>query len=127
MRRLLCTVLAVAALAVPAAPAGAQDAAAEDVDVATQIAPFPDDGGTCTGVPDTIPGIFDFTDACAAHDECYASGGQTQAQCDESLRQDMVATCAVQHPSALDAGRYLCLTFAQLYFFGVRLFGGFFF
>ncbi|MGH9264871.1 MAG: phospholipase A2 [Acidimicrobiales bacterium] len=93
----------------------------------TQIAPFPDDGGACTGVPDAIPGIFDFTDACAAHDACYASGDQTQAQCDESFRQDMVATCAAQFPSALDPGRYLCLTFAQLYFFGVTLFGGFFF
>lgn len=126
MRRLLCTVLVMAAVVVSAAPAGAQEATVDETDVATQIGPFPD-GGTCTGVPDAIPGVFDFTDACAAHDLCYASGQQTQGQCDESFRQDMVATCAVQHPSALDARRYLCLSFAQLYFFGVQLFGQFFF
>ena len=126
MRRLCGTVLVVAALVLYASPAGGQEAPAEDSDVATLIAPFPDDGGTCTAVPDTIPGIFDFTDACADHDACYASGEQTRAECDEAFRRDMVAECLAQHPSALDARRYVCLTFAQLYFVGVRLFGGFF-
>ena len=125
MRRVFCTVLVVAALASYAGPAGAQEATVESIDAATLVPLFPD-GGTCTGVPDTIPGIFDFTDACAAHDACYGSGEQTQAQCDQAFLQDLVAACAAQHPSALDPTRYLCLTFAQLYYAGVVLFRQFF-
>jgi hypothetical protein len=125
MRRVWCTVLVVAALAFHAGPASAQQATVEHLDVATLIDQFPD-GGSCTGVFDAIPGIFDFTAACAAHDVCYASGTQTQLACDDAFRQNMVAACATQHPSALDGRRFLCLTFAQLYYFGVRLFGQFF-
>ncbi len=126
MRRMCCTVLVVTALALFAAPAGAQEATVETLEVPT-LALFLDDGGTCTGVPDTIPGIFDFTEACASHDACYASGDQTQAECDEAFRADLVGACLAQHPSALDPARYACLTFAQLYYAGVRLFGQFFF
>ena len=128
MRRIWCAVLVVAALAFFAAPAGAQEAAVTEADASTLISLLPvfDDGGVCTGVPDSIPGIFDFTDACAAHDACYASGEQTRAECDNQFRQDMNAACVAQHPSALDPGRYACLFFAQLYFVGVSLFGGFF-
>ena len=124
MRRVWCSVLVVVALVVSAVPADAQQAAVERTDLAALIDAFPD-GGNCTGVPDSIPGIFDFTAACAAHDACYASG-QTQLACDEAFRHAMVAACATVYPSALDARRYLCLTFAQLYYFGVRLFGQFF-
>ena len=118
MRRVFCTVLVVAALAVSAGAAGAQD---------TTASPLLDDGGMCTAVPDTVPGLFDFTDACAAHDECYASGEQTQAECDTQFRQDMNAACVTQHPSALDPARYACLVFAQVYYAGVVFFGQFFF
>jgi hypothetical protein len=119
MRRFFCTLVVVAALALYGTPAGAQ------VDVAQIDIPF-DDGGTCTGVPDALPGIFDFTSACAGHDLCYA-GEQTQAQCDTQFRQDMTASCVAQHPAALDPLRYVCFSFAQLYYAGVRLFGQFFF
>ena len=124
MRRVWCAVLVVAALAFSAAPAGAQEAAIEQSDLVALIDAFPD-GGSCTGVPDTIPGIFDFTDACAAHDACYASG-EAQLPCDDAFRDDMVAECVADFPSAVDPRRHLCLTFAQLYYFGVRLFGQFF-
>ena len=124
MRRGWCSLLVVLAVALAASPAGAQAAAVERADVATLIDAFPD-GGACTGVPDAIPGVFDFSAACAVHDACYASG-QPQLGCDDAFRQQMVAACAVQHPSAVDPRRYLCLTFAQLYYFGVRLFGQFF-
>ena len=127
MRRVFCTVLVVAALAFSAGAAGAQEAAVEDVDASALVSSFPDDGGTCTAVPDTVPGLFDFTDACAAHDECYAAGEQTQAECDTQFRQDMNAACVAQHPGALDPSRYACLFFAQLYYTGVVLFGQFFF
>lgn len=125
MRRLWCAVLVAAALAGSSGAASAQEAAVDRLDPAALVSLLPDDGGVCTGVPDTIPGVFDFTDACAAHDACYASG-QDQATCDDAFRQDMVAACAAQHPSALDGRRYACLTLAQLYYFGVRLFGRFF-
>ena len=118
MRRVFCTVLVVAALAFSAGAAGAQDATAS---------PFLDDGGMCTAVPDTVPRLFDFTDACAAHDACYASGEHTQAQCDNQFRKDMETACLAQHPSALNPSRYACLFFAQLYYTGVVLFGQFFF
>ncbi len=120
MRRLVGTVLVVAALALYATPAGAQEVAVDQIGMAF------DDGGSCTGVPDSIPFIFDFTSACASHDLCYAGGQQTQAACDSQFRQDMTALCVAQHPAALDPVRYLCLTFAQLYYAGVRLFGQFF-
>ena len=120
MRRVFGTVLVVAALAFYAAPAGAQAVAVDQVDI-----PF-DDGGACTGVPDALPAIFDFTSACAAHDLCYAGGEQTRDECDAQFLQDMGALCVTQHPAVLDPLRYVCLTFAQLYYAGVRLFGQFF-
>ena len=124
MRRLWCSVLVVVVLALSAGPAAAQESLVERTDLAALIDAFPD-GGSCTGVPDAIPGIFDFTDACTAHDACYTSG-QTQLACDDAFRQAMVAECAAQYPSVLDGRRFLCLTFAQLYYFGVRVFGQFF-
>ena len=129
MRRMFCTVLVVAAVALWAPPAGAQEATLEQFDVSTLISLVPlfDDGGVCTGVPDTIPGIFDFSDACANHDACYAAGEQTRAACDEAFRQDLNAACVAQHPSALDPARYACLFLAQLYHAGVVFFGQFLF
>jgi hypothetical protein len=121
MRRLFSTVLVVAALALYATPAGAQSVPVDQISI-----PF-DDGEPCTAVPDTIPGVFDFTSACAAHDLCYAGGEQTQAACDNQFLRDMTASCVAQHPAALDPLRYVCLTFAQLYYAGVALFGQFFF
>lgn len=131
MRRMLCTVLAAMALVLSAGPANAQEAevaevAEVDPSALVSLLPSFDDGGVCTGVPDTIPGIFDFTDACAAHDACYGAGEQTHAACDSQFRQDMNALCLAQHPSALDPARYACLFFAQLYYVGVSLFGSFF-
>ena len=124
MRRLCCSMLVVAALAFCAAPAGAQEATAADADASSLLV---DDGGTCTAVPDSIPGIFDFSDACASHDACYAAGELPRATCDNQFRQDMNAACIAQHPSAFDPARYACLFFAQLYYGGVVFFGQFFF
>lgn len=120
MRRLFCMVLVVASLALYATPAGAESVAVDQISF-----PF-DDGEPCTGVPDALPGIFDFTSACAGHDLCYAGGAQSQAECDSQFRQDMGALCVAQHPAALDPLRFVCLTFAQLYYAGVRFFGQFF-
>ncbi|HVL05076.1 MAG TPA: phospholipase A2 [Acidimicrobiales bacterium] len=125
MRRWFGTVLVVVALVMHATPAGAQQVPHERIDVSAFTLPF-DDGGSCTGVPDTIPGIFDFTTACAGHDLCYAGGQQTQAQCDDRFLQDMSALCLAQHPGTLNPVRLVCLTFAHLYYAGVSLFGRFF-
>jgi hypothetical protein len=85
-----------------------------------------DDDGACTGVPDTLPGIFDFTPPCQAHDVCYAAGVNRLA-CDLKFREDLAGACRAQHPDVFDSRRYTCLGLAELYFLGVRLFGGFFF
>ena len=129
MRRMCFTMLVVAALAFHAAPAAGQEAEVAKADAAVSFssAPFLGDGGYCTTVPDTIPGIFASTAACAAHDACYGSGERTRAECDDQFRQDMNAACVTQHPSALDPGRYACLFFAQVYYAGVVFFGQFFF
>ncbi|HVL27119.1 MAG TPA: phospholipase A2 [Acidimicrobiales bacterium] len=124
MRRLV-TVVVLAAVMAAGAPAAADDEAPEIVarGVATSPAVLAEDGGACTAVPDQLAGIFDFTDACVRHDICYALGADRLA-CDLAFRQDMVELCHVQHPHPLDLGRVVCLTFAELYFLGVRLFGG---
>lgn len=90
------------------------------------ITSFDPDGEPCTGVPDAIPGVFDFTAACTQHDACYAEGVDRLA-CDVAFRTDMIEACQAQHPDVFDPRRYRCLTFAELYFIGVRLFGGAFF
>lgn len=134
MRRLCMALLVVTALVLSGAPARAEELPADavaspvgDLETGSQLPEFLlgfDDGGACTGVPDTLPGIFDFTEACAAHDACYAEGVDRLA-CDLAFREDMRAACESQHPDALDGRRYACFGFADLYFFGVRLFGEF--
>jgi hypothetical protein len=89
-----------------------------------EVFPPINDATPCTGVPETIPGIFDFTEACVAHDACYAAGVDRLA-CDLAFREDMIAACETQHPDPFDFQRQVCLGFAELYFFGVRLFGQF--
>ena len=128
MRRtgVLALVLTVFVLQGPPAGAEEQAAVAETPSVSSLVSAFDVDGPPCTGVPNSIPGIFDFSQACQAHDLCYAQGVD-RATCDVQFREDMSELCEVQHPDPLDARRYACLAFADLYFAGVRLFGGFFF
>ena len=113
MKRLLVTAVLVVGLVAggPAASSGAQERLFED-------------DGVCTAVPDQLPGIFDFTEACQAHDACYAAA-EDRLACDLAFRQDMIQLCQAQHPAVLDPARLVCQTFAELYFLGVRLFGGF--
>ena len=122
MRRVLALSLLLSVLFM-VAPASAQQTTAAAPPILTSFDP---DGEPCTGVPDAIPGVFDFTAACVRHDACYAGGGDRLA-CDTAFRQAMIAACLAQHPGIHDARRYTCLAFAELYYVGVRLFGGFFF
>lgn len=139
MKRLAVALALVTGLVLYGQPVGAQEARTAEAEAeapaaalaqsalqSPEVLTFLDDGGVCTGVPDTLPGIFDFTAACQAHDACYAAGVDRLA-CDQAFREAMVVSCQVQHPEALDFTRYLCLAFAELYYLGVRLFGGFFF
>jgi hypothetical protein len=125
MRRVCFAVLILTALVVNAPPAASEEASGDVTTAALQLPPF-DDGGACTGASDTLPGIFDFTEACAEHDACYAEGVDRLA-CDLAFREDLAAACVAQHPDAFDPRRYACLAFAEFYFLGVALFGGFFF
>ena len=120
------------ALVLHGGPAGAQQ---DNVDVdatgtaarpptAPELLSLADHGGACTGVPDALPGVFDFTAACERHDTCYSLGVDRLA-CDRAFRADLLAACATQHPDALAVGRLLCAVFAELYYLGVTLFGGF--
>ena len=133
MRRLTVALLLLTGLVLYGQPASADEPEAADVgDVAVTQAALPlpdllgqfDDGGACTGVPDAIPGIFDFTAACARHDACYRAGLDRLA-CDEAFREDMLAACQTQHPDPFDPRRFVCFGFAELYFTGVRVFGDF--
>ena len=124
LRRLCVLAVMLTVGLLQAGPAAADQTAVPDATVAGLLSIF-DDGGACTGVPDTLPGIFDFTEACEAHDVCYAAGGDRLA-CDVEFREDLGDLCRAQHPDVFDVRRYACLGFADLYFFGVRLFGGFF-
>jgi hypothetical protein len=133
MRRLSVAVMLLSGLVLYGSPVGAHELdpeAADNVALARAALDFPDllslldDGGACTGVPDTLPGIFDFTAACERHDACYAAGVDRLA-CDEAFRADLLASCDAQHPEAFDVRRYLCFALAELYYLGVRLFGGF--
>ncbi len=116
MRRVCISVLLLAAIVLSAPPVGAEEGSDPTLPVAVISPALPGDGDACTGVPDTLPGIFDFTAACESHDACYAAGVDRLA-CDLAFREDLVAACQSQHPDLFDPRRYACLFFANLYFF----------
>jgi hypothetical protein len=66
---------------------------------------------------------FDFTDACMAHDQCYATSGGpdgTEADrraCDQAFLDAMLESCQTF------ARIRICEGVAKTYFLGVRLFG----
>lgn len=49
-------------------------------------------------VPDNVPFIFDFSDACCNHDFCYASTSFTKRQCDAAFLRDMLQNCRDRNP-----------------------------
>lgn len=124
MRRLVVALLLLSGLVLYGQPAGADEADVEEASAVlldpTDLLPPVDDEGPCTGAPETLPGIFDFTEACAAHDACYAQG-EDRGACDEAFREDLVASCVAQHADASDPRRYFCLGFAAVYYTAVRV------
>lgn len=78
--------------------------------------PWPSDA--CTKVPNTMPGIFNFTHACQHHDGCYVNRWSSdKATCDRWFLNDMVAGCGWWNSS--------CLNWAAAYYAGVRACGGY--
>jgi hypothetical protein len=81
-------------------------------------------GDSCTAVPDSF-GAANFTNACAAHDLCYASAVD-RARCDLLLFYSLRAACYGAYryqPGSLLS----CYTVAAIYYVGVRLFGAAFY
>ena len=62
-------------------------------------------------IPDGIPGIYDFSDACGCHDECYETAGKTKVECDMQFHENMYKSCK---------GDPLCESIAEKYFSAVR-------
>jgi hypothetical protein len=84
-------------------------------------------GNPVIDVPDSGP-TFDFTDACAEHDECYGGGGSEadRRACDEQFLMNMQVSCNEMWPGQLRK-RFSCYSIALTYFLGVRLGGWAFF
>ena len=78
---------------------------------------------------------FDFADACANHDVCYATGGSEfdRYLCDRAFLSDMTASCNAMWPvssiwdTAQLRSRRLCYGVAYTYYLGVRLGGSAYF
>ena len=70
-------------------------------------------------VPDGGPkGSYDFTSACARHDMCYETCGASREGCDKSFLADMKQICQ------MSSSKQDCFIQAEIYYRGVRMFGG---
>jgi hypothetical protein len=67
-------------------------------------------------VPDGGFGV-DWSDACRAHDECYATPDASKDLCDYNLQEDMSLACAAQD------GGLLCHITAGIYYQAVHRLG----
>jgi glutamate synthase domain-containing protein 1 len=78
-------------------------------------------------VPDS-GAVFDFTEACQAHDECYSEGGDEADRnaCDRAFLAAMQGSCNEMWPDS-PFRRHVCLGVANTYFLGVHFFGWLFF
>ena len=82
--------------------------------------PWPSDG--CTKVPNTVPGVFNFTHACQHHDGCYVRRfSSSRSTCDSWFLNDMNASCRTS--STLSLNRSRCYAVANVYYLGVRACG----
>jgi hypothetical protein len=90
--------------------------------------PLPPDGNQCTASPDSMPGLYDFSWACYAHDLCYQNHSvngvpMSRSECDSMFLTRMLAECDSRH-SWWNPARYACRDMARTYFLAVRTFGG---
>ncbi len=66
------------------------------------------------GLPDAVPGLYDFVEACTNHDYCYQNCLGTKGECDDGFLGDMWSSC--------EEGGYPaeCYVQAVAYYLGVH-------
>ncbi|MEL6152051.1 MAG: hypothetical protein AAFV33_04370 [Chloroflexota bacterium] len=64
--------------------------------------------------------VYTFGVACRRHDDCYARAALARQVCDETFRDQMIATC---REGAQWYSRQYCLLMARSFYDSVRLFG----
>ncbi len=81
-------------------------------------APKPNGCGAEDGIkfPNSIPFVFDFTQACNNHDICYGTLGSVRSNCDDTFLSEMLASCSTLNLP--------CQALAYSYYLGVHFFGG---
>lgn len=76
----------------------------------------------CTAVPDSIRGVFNFTEACNRHDICYTAA-LDRKQCDDNFLRDGQDYCRRTYGGpSVQLGS--CLSVAGVYYEGLRLGAG---
>ena len=79
---------------------------------------------------DAVPGLFDFRHACIHHGGCYQGLDRhgvlaviDRSRCDDLLRTDLTASCAVVHGGSMDWRAEDCERTAEAYYAVARSFG----
>jgi Prokaryotic phospholipase A2 len=87
--------------------------------------PAPPGGDQCTLSPDTLPGLYDFSYACYAHDLCWQNGSfggrpMTIGACNDEFRRRMRDHCDRRNTGARERA---CFAVADIYFAAVSAAG----
>jgi Prokaryotic phospholipase A2 len=87
--------------------------------------PPPPGGDQCTLSPDTLPGLYDFSYACYAHDLCWQNGSiggrpMTVGACNDEFRRRMRNHCDRRNTGARERA---CFAVADIYFAAVSAAG----
>lgn len=80
--------------------------------------------GECSWFPDSLPGVYNFHEACTNHDACGARAGSNQQawdRCDTKLFTDAKKWCTTNR-SRFNPLRYSCLDYAAKMYYGLRAF-----
>ncbi len=72
----------------------------------------------CTLVSDAPAGVS-FTAACNDHDICYGTHALSRSKCDAVLYKELIQACNAHRST----NYYACLSWAGIYYLGVRIFG----
>ena len=90
------------ALAVTASTAEAIPLPGTQSERANTSTPLPPDGDQCTGSPDTIAGIVDFSYSCYGHDLCWQNASyngsyESESSCNSIFLDNMYEECDEQN------------------------------
>lgn len=82
--------------------------------------------GGCSGVPDDISGLYDFSAACAWHDQCYSGAfGYYRSECDRIFYSRLHMYCDQEYGGSWEGlNRWGCHNAATLFAFAVYNLGG---